>query len=95
VVLGEMKSSEPGLVGEPDQLEPVPEELVRRRAGNPFDVVEDAEGRGGQGASFRSGVRDDVTSCQASAEVSSRPTDVEHVSVPFEPAGLVGFRSGY
>ncbi|MGE5274070.1 MAG: hypothetical protein ACM3QU_09995 [Verrucomicrobiota bacterium] len=70
MVLGEMKGPEAGLVGEPDQLEPVPEELVRRRARNSLDVVEDAEGRGCQGGVLSVGVcESDVTRSQTSAEV--------------------------
>ena len=45
VVLGEVKAREPGLVGQLDQLEPVLEQLLRRRARDVLDVVEDAEGR--------------------------------------------------
>jgi hypothetical protein len=43
VVLGEVKALEPGLVGELDQLEPVPEQPLRVRAWDFLDVVEDAE----------------------------------------------------
>ena len=49
VVLGEMETREARLVGERDQLEPILEQPVRRRAGNVLDVVEDAEGRCRQG----------------------------------------------
>ena len=40
-----MESREPGFVGELDEIEPILEQLMRRRAWNALDVVEDAEGR--------------------------------------------------
>ena len=43
VVLGEVEAGEPGFVGHLDQIEPILEQLRRRRAGNVLDVVEDAE----------------------------------------------------
>ena len=45
MVLGEVEAGEPCLVGHLDQVEPILEQLVRRRAGDVLDVVEDAEGR--------------------------------------------------
>ena len=43
VMLGQVEALEPGLVGELDQLEPVPEQPLRVRARDFLDVVEDAE----------------------------------------------------
>ena len=55
-MLGQVEALEPGLVGEADQLEPVPEEPLRRRPGDVLDVVEDAEGRSGHERTLTSAV---------------------------------------
>ena len=44
-MLGEVVPGEPGLVGHADEVEPVLEQLLRRGARDPLDVIEDAERR--------------------------------------------------
>jgi len=81
MVLSQMESSEPGLVGEPDEIEPILEQPVRRRARNILDVVEDAEGWcGHDDASSRRRVRANVTG----ATVASR--DITRVRLPPPPS---------
>src|SRR4051794_30706569 len=88
-MLRQVEALEPGLVGELDQLEPVPKQSLRGGARDLLDVGEDAErGSGHETCPFRSEVR----SADAEIEPYATAGVVENRSMAKSPSDLIDAR---